>query len=81
MCKRVMQLVSSMCIICTYMSQNIGCLLSLELKNLKSVYGSFLSHLDVVNVTLNCLFTPGLALLPFFVCTCVPPRGSGDPRV
>ena len=38
----------------------------------------FLSHLDVVNVTVNCLFTPGWALLSSCLCA---PSGLPDPGV
>ena len=39
----------------------------------KSIQGAFLSHLDVMNVTVDCQLTPGQALLPF-VCShmCAP---------
>ena len=39
----------------------------------KSVNGAFLSHLHIVNVTVDCLFTPGRALL-LFLCSrlCTP---------
>ena len=64
---------------CIYMSQNIARLVSSWSKNLwESIHGTFLSHLDIMNVMVDCWFTSGWALLLFH--TCVLPwdcRGAG----
>ena len=66
-----MQLVASVCIYMC-MSQNIGHLVSYQSNNIqKSTHAAFLLHLDVMNVTVNCRFTPDQVLLSFFAHACV----------
>ena len=43
----------------------------------KSIHGAFLSHLDVVNVTVDYQFTPGQALLLFLRSCLCPLRVAG----
>ena len=72
MCWRVMRLVTSvhnMCINYVYNYNNyvtkinIDHLASCQSKNL--AHAAFFSHSDIGNVTVNCLFTPGQALLMY----------------
>ena len=60
-------------------AQNIGRLAFCRSKNVqKSTRGAFILHLGILNVTVNCRFTPGQALLTF-VCSCLcVPRGHGS---
>ena len=51
--------------------QEIGCLVSCQSKNVQKstrTHAAFLLHLDVVNVTVNCWFMAGQALL-LFLCS------------
>ena len=70
--------VYSMCVCVT----KYQLLSALSVKNVqKGTHAAFLSHLDIVNVTVDCRFTPGQALLPFlcsymYLCA-VPPLGCG----
>ena len=69
--RRVMQLVSLYACVCVYMSQKIACLASSRSRNLRKSYqGAFFLHIDIVNVTLNCQFTPDQVLL-LFLCSCL----------
>ena len=68
--------------ICVYNSYvtKYGLLSILSVKNVqKGIHTAFLLHLDIMNVTVNCWFTPGQALL-LFLCLylyAVPPLGCG----
>ena len=46
----------------------------------KSVYGALLSHLDVVNVTVDGLFTPGQVIFLYLCSRLCAPSGSQVPR-
>ena len=46
----------------------------------KGAYDAFLSHLDIVNVMVDCRFTPGRVLLLFFCLCLFAPSGLREPR-
>ena len=57
---------------CVYVSQSKN--------HQKNIHGDFLSLLYIMNVTVDCRFTTGRALLLFFAQTCVPPWGHWGGR-
>ena len=70
-----------MCIcVCICCKSHSFCFFRIK-KSLESVLGAFLSHLDAMNVTVDCRFTLGRVLLCFFAHACAPPRGHRRPGV
>ena len=64
-----------------YSSQNIGCVVSCWSKNVQeSTCAAFILHIDVVNVMVNCRFTPNRALF-LFLCNALKVVGFGGTKI
>ena len=65
---------------CIYVTKNCSFSAFLVKNPQKSAHEAFFLHLDIVNVTLDCWFTPDRALLLFFCLRLCAPLGPQGPE-